>query len=572
MPQKNDILIGQLLISKGIITPQHLEEGLREQKKTGHFICTILARLGFTTQEKILTTLSEQLNIPYLNLKDRDIDPLVIKKVPAKFASYYKIIPVEIDNNVLVIAMVDPLDVRALDDIRLLLGVEVRGVLSGETEIQEAIRKYYGLGADTLEKIIAQKQPQEELNLFSEKTENLGEMAEDVSIIRFVNQILTEAIRERATDIHLEPFQNELRARFRIDGILYDINTPDTIKYFHLAIVSRIKIMAQLNIAERRLPQDGRIKIKVEDKELDLRVSILLTAFGEAVHIRILSAQSFLGLENLGMGPEDLSIIESVIKKPHGVIFVTGPTGSGKSTSLYAALARINSSAIKIITIEDPIEYQLRGVNQVQVNPQIGFTFATALRHMLRHDPDVMMVGEVRDSETAEITIRSALTGHLVFSTLHTNDAAGAVTRLLDMGIEPFLVSSSLGCLIAQRLVRLICPKCKIEVKPKKEVLGQLKDIKLPESEIRFYEGKGCEGCRFTGYYGRTGIYEILLVTELIRELILSRASSQQIKHNAISQGMRTLRQDGLHKVFKGLTSFAEVLRVTQLEELREDC
>jgi len=571
MPQKDDILIGQLLISKGVITSEQLEEGLREQKKTGHFICTILVGLGFATQEKILTSLSEQLNIPYLNLKGRDIDPLVIKKVPAKFASYYKIIPVEIDNNVLVIAMIDPLDVRTLDDIRLLLGMEVRGALSGETEIQEAIRKYYGVGADTLEKIIAQKQPQEELKPFSEKTENLEEMAEDASIVRFVNQILTEAIRERATDIHLEPFQNELRTRFRIDGILYDINIPDTIKYFHLAIVSRIKIMAQLNIAERRLPQDGRIKIKVEDKELDLRVSILLTAFGEAVHIRILSAQSFLELENLGMSSEDLSIIESVIKKPHGVIFVTGPTGSGKSTSLYAALARINSPAIKIITIEDPIEYQLRGVNQIQVNPQIGFTFATALRHMLRHDPDVMMVGEVRDSETAEITIRSALTGHLVFSTLHTNDAAGAVTRLLDMGIEPFLVSSSLGCLIAQRLVRLICPKCKIELKPQKEVLSRIKDVKLPESEMRFYEGKGCEYCRWTGYRGRTGIYEILTITESIRELILSRASSQQIKHKAISQGMRTLRQDGLHKLFKGLTSFAEVLRVTQLEELRED-
>lgn len=571
MPQKNDILIGQLLINKGMITPEQLQEGLREQEKTCHFICTILVKLGFLTQEKVLTVLSEQLNIPYLNLKGRDIHPPVIKKVPAKFASYYKIIPVEIDNNVLVIAMVDPLDIRTLDDLRLLLGVEVRGALSSETEIQEAIRKYYGVGADTLDKIISQKPPQEELKSSSEKTENLEEMAQDASIVRFVNQILTEAISERATDIHLEPFQNELRARFRIDGILYDINTPETIKYFHLAIVSRIKIMAQLNIAERRLPQDGRIKIKVEDKELDLRVSILLTVFGEAVHIRILSVQSFLELENLGMGRQDLSIIESVIKKPHGVIFVTGPTGSGKSTSLYAALARINSCAIKIITIEDPVEYQLRGVNQIQVNPQIGFTFATALRHMLRHDPDVIMVGEVRDFETAEITIRSALTGHLVFSTLHTNDAAGAVTRLLDMGVEPFLISSSLGCLIAQRLVRLICPKCKIELKPKKEVLAQIKDVKLPESQMRFYEGKGCEYCRFTGYRGRTGIYEILIVSELIRELILSRASSQQIKHKAISQGMRTLRQDGLDKVFKGLTSFAEVLRVTQIEELRED-
>jgi type II secretory ATPase GspE/PulE/Tfp pilus assembly ATPase PilB-like protein len=416
--------------------------------------------------------------------------------------------------------------------------------------------------------MVAQKAPSEELRMVQEKPEDLEVLAEDVSIIKVVNQILSEAIKDRATDIHLEPFQDELRTRFRIDGVLYDINIPETIKYFHPAVVSRIKIMARLNIAERRLPQDGRIKIKVDDRELDLRVSVIPTIFGESVQIRILSSTLFLELEKLGLLPEDLKIIEKVITKPHGIIFVTGPTGSGKSTTLYAALARINSSNIKIITIEDPIEYQLRGVNQIQVHPQIGLNFASALRHMLRHDPDVMMVGEVRDYETAEISIRSALTGHLVFSTLHTNDAAGAVTRLLDMGIEPFLVSSSLECLIAQRLVRLICPNCKTPVKSKREILDQIKDIEFDPQKIELYEGKGCEECRFTGYRGRTAIYEILPVTEAIRELILNRASSQQIKKAAIVQGMRTLRQDGLQKVLGGLTTLTEVIRVTEQEEL----
>jgi len=571
MPTRDDILIGQALIDKGVITAEQLETGLREQKKTGNFICTTLVKLGLAPEDKIFSVLSHQLNIPYVKVKDREIAPVVIQKVPAKFASHYKIIPLDFKDNCLIIAMTDPLDIRTLDDIRLLLGWEVKAVLASELEIQEAIRKYYGVGAETLERIIAQKSPDEELRMEIEKAEDLEVLAEDASIIKFVNQILSEAIKERATDVHLEPFQDELRTRFRIDGVLYDINIPETIKYFHSAIVSRIKIMAHLNIAEHRLPQDGRIKIKVIEQELDLRISIIPTAFGESVHIRILSPQFFLELEKLGLLAEDLKIIESVIKKPHGIIFTTGPTGSGKSTTLYAALARINSSAVKIITIEDPIEYQLRGVNQIQVIPKIGLNFATGLRHILRHDPDVMMVGEVRDYETAEIAIRAALTGHLVFSTLHTNDASGAVTRLLDMGIEPFLVSSSLECLVAQRLVRLICSKCKIPLKSKQEILGQMsKDIQFDAENLELYQGKGCEECRFTGYRGRTGIYEILTITEPIRELILSRASSQQIKQKAVSQGMRTLRQDGLQKVLKGLTTYTEVVRVTQQEELPE--
>ncbi|MDO8662636.1 MAG: ATPase, T2SS/T4P/T4SS family [Candidatus Omnitrophota bacterium] len=571
IPSRDNLLIGQILIDQGVITPEQLEKALFEQKNSGGPICTTLVKLGFTSEEKAFTLLARQLNIPYVRLKNKEINPETIQKVTAKFASHYKIIPIELQDKTLVIAMADPLDIRTLDDLRLLLGLEVRGVLASEIEILEAIRKYYGVGAETIERIISEKTSLSELKDTAEKTEDLEALAEDASIIKFVNQVLSEAIKDRATDIHLEPFGNELRARFRIDGVLYEINIPETIKYFQPAIVSRIKIMAKLNIAERRLPQDGRIKVRVRDQELDLRVSIIPSAYGEGVHIRILSGNLFLELEKLGLMEDDLQIIERMIKKAHGVIFVTGPTGSGKSTTLYASLARINSPAIKIITIEDPIEYQLRGVNQIQVMPKIGLDFAMGLRHILRHDPDVIMVGEVRDYETAEIAIRSALTGHLVFSTLHTNDAAGAVTRLLDMGIEPFLVSSSLECLIAQRLVRTICPKCKVPVKSKAEILAQMADIKFDADKVNLYEGKGCEYCRFTGYRGRTAIYEILTITEPIRELILTHASSQQIKQKAVAGGMRTLRYDGLRKVLAGITTLTEVMRVTQQEELAED-
>ncbi len=566
MSINDNILIGQMLIDEGIITSEQLDAALRGQKQTGDFICTTLIKLGFAREEKVFEVLSRHLNILYLKLKEKKIDPAVIQKVPAKFASHYKIIPLEFQNNILTVAMADPLDIRTLDDLRLILGLEVKSVLASETEIQEAIHKYYGVGAETLEKMVTEKTSGWDFKL-QQNVEDLEALAEDASIIKFVNQILSEAVKERVTDIHLEPYQNELRTRFRIDGMLYDINIPETIKYFHPAIVSRIKIMANLNIAERRLPQDGRIKIRIKEQELDLRISIIPTVFGESVQIRVLSQQSFLELEKLGLFSENLMIIEKAITKPHGIIFVTGPTGSGKSTTLYASLSRINSNSVKIITIEDPVEYQLRGVNQMQVNSQIGFAFATALKHILRHDPDVIMVGEVRDYETAEIAIRSALTGHLIFSTLHTNDAAGAVTRLLDMGIEPFLVSSSLECLIAQRLVRLICPKCKVFVKPKKEILDQIENLEVNFKEAEFFEGKGCENCRFTGYYDRTGIYEILPITESIRELILKRASSQQIKKKAIEEGMCTLRQDGLRKVAAGITTLEEVMRLTQQEE-----
>ena len=566
---KNNTLIGEILIKEGIITPQQLEIGLSEQKKTGEYICTTLIKLGFVSEEKILPILSRQLNIPYIRIKEKEIPNFIIRMVPAKFANHYKIIPIDFKENCLVLAMSNPLNAHILDNIRLLLGFDVKPVLTSETEINEAIRKYYGLGADTLERIIEERPFYDELRIESGSLGDLENLAEDASIIKFVNQILLEAVKERATDIHIEPFEEELCIRFRIDGILYKINIPETVKYFHSAIVSRIKIMAQMNIAEHRLPQDGRTNIIINGDKLDLRISSLPTAFGEAIHLRILSSKRFLELEKLGLLEDDLKIIENIIKKPHGIIFVTGPTGSGKSTTLYAILSRINSEGIKIITIEDPIEYEIKGINQMQVLPKIGFDFAVGLRHILRHDPDVIMVGEVRDKETAEIAIRSALTGHLVFSTLHTNDSAGAITRLVDMGIEKFLVASSLECIIAQRLVRLICPDCKmpIELKRKKDIFSSISN-KISNfsnlEEIELYEGKGCKKCRFTGYFGRTGIYEIMLVEEEIRDAILKGASSQQIKQLAISKGMRSLWEDGLRKVFLGLTTLTEVMRVTQ--------
>jgi type II secretion system protein E len=478
------------------------------------------------------------------------------------------LIPIKKKDNTLTVAVSDPLNIQTLDDLRLLLKIDVNPVLASQKDILEAIRKYYGVGAETIERMVAEPSFSQMPQTDKIATEDLESLAEDASIIKFVNQIIVQAVSDRATDIHIEPFEDQLRIRYRIDGLLYDVNVPSNIKYFHRAIVSRIKVMANLDVAERRLPQDGRILVKIADKNLDLRISILPTPYGESVDIRILIPGMLFNLEDLGLLPADLEILESLIKKPHGIIFVTGPTGSGKTTTLYACLTKINDNKKKIITIEDPIEYQINGVIQIQVQPKIGFSFAQGLRSMLRHDPDIMMVGEVRDRETSEITIRVALTGHLVFSTVHTNDAAGGIARLLDIGIEPYLVASSVECFIAQRLVRLICPKCKQQIKVDKELLNQLHSTPEDISAIKFYAGKGCEFCKFTGYRGRTGIYEFLLMSEPIRELVLQRAPANQIKKQAISEGMHTLRQDGWEKVKRGLTTPAEVLRVTQQEQV----
>lgn len=560
---RRTVFLGETLVQKGLISRSQLAIGLGEHQKTGEFLGLTLIKLGLIKEEALYPVLSEQLNIPYVMMKDASIDTKILEKIPARFACHYKFMPVKFNDNALTVALTDPLDIEILDDLRLLLGCDINAVLAGGQDIVDAIRRYYGVGAETIEKIMHAGKDIEEILLSRARTEDIEDVAEDASIIRFVNQILSQAVRDRATDIHIEPYEDELRVRYRVDGVLYDIPIPQNIKYFRSAITSRIKIMAGLDIAERRLPQDGRVKIKMGGEELDLRISILPTQFGESVDIRLLSSSMLYSLKRLGLSGFDLALLGRLIHKPHGIIFVTGPTGSGKTTTLYSCLSKINQKDKKIITIEDPIEYQLKGVTQVQIHPRIGLNFATGLRSMLRHDPDVMMVGEVRDFETVETTIRVALTGHLVFSTLHTNDAAGAITRLLDMGVEPYLVSSSVECFIAQRLVRLLCPECRVEKKPDKKVLKEF-GIDGNLNSLIIYEGKGCEACKFSGYKGRTGIYEFLLMNEDIRDLVLRRASSDQIKNKALRSGMRTLRMDGWEKIRQGLTTINEVIRVTK--------
>ncbi len=567
MALRETLKLGEMLVDAGVIDGQQLEAGLREHKKNREFLGITLVKLGFITEEKLLPILSKQLNIPYVKIKNLRLDPEIIKKVPARFSAHYKLMPVREEDGELFIAVTDPLDIHTLDDIKLLLGYSIKPVLAGEKDILEAIKKYYGVGAGTVEKMMEKAEIEKVESRTEIVSEEIEDLAEDASVIKFVNQLFTQAIEERATDIHIEPYEDELKVRFRIDGVLNDIRAPEAIRHFAQAIVSRIKIMANLNIAEHRLPQDGRMKIKIKSSEYDLRISVLPSAFGEDVVVRILSISMLFDLAELGLSQDELKILGEMIKKPHGIIFNTGPTGSGKTTTLYACLSKINKPDIKILTIEDPIEYQLKGITQLQVHPRIGFTFATGLRSMLRHDPDVIMVGEVRDLETAEIAIRVALTGHLVFSTLHTNDAAGGVTRLVDMGIEPFLVSSSVECIIAQRLVRLICTKCKKPLKPTKEVLRELEVSDKMPANLTIFEGAGCEECKFTGYRGRTAIYEFLVLNNELRRMIMERNSSEQIKKKALTFGFRTLRQSGWSKVLQGLTTPAEVMRVTKGEE-----
>ncbi len=450
MPLKKNVLLDQMLLARDLISAEQLDSVLKD-KKNGGLIGATLVKMGFIEENELVPVLSEQLGIEHISLTDIKIEPDLIKKTPARFACYYRFVPVRMEKDALIVALSDPLDTRTLDDLRLLLGCEVSSILAGKKDILDAINRNYGTGAETVEKMIeAAEKENPALTANAATVGEIEDLAEDASIIRFVNQIIVEAYGEGATDIHIEPYEDELRVRYRIDGVLHDASVPPTIRHFQEAVISRVKIMANLDIAEKRLPQDGRIGFKSNDSDLDLRVSILPTPYGESVDIRLLTTKIQYGLESLGLEEENLSILESLIKIPHGIIFVTGPTGSGKTTTLYACLNKINDKGKKILTIEDPIEYQVKGITQIQVHPKIDLVFAKGLRSMLRHDPDIMMVGEVRDKETAEITIRSALTGHLVFSTLHTNDAAGGITRLLDVGIEPYLVASSVVCFIAQ--------------------------------------------------------------------------------------------------------------------------
>lgn len=562
--------LGELLIKKAVINQGQLDMALREHTRTGELLGKALVRLGFISEEQLLMTLAEQLSIQFIpTLKNRTIPEEVIKSVPARFVWHYKFMPLALKGDLLTIAISNPLDVWPTEDIKFHLGFEVEVVLALETEIMASIRVYYGLGAAIVEGILDKKgEATRKADEGVTVLDSPEKMAQDASVIKLVNQLVAEAIQSRATDIHIEPYRDRVKVRYRIDGILYDVPMPDTIKQLHLAITSRIKIISNMDIVERRLPQDGRARVKLGEIDVDLRISIIPTLYGENLVIRILPTQMLFSVNNLGLGSKDMEMVDELLEKPHGIVFLTGPTGSGKTTTLYSFLTRLNKPDVKIITIEDPIEYELLGVTQVQVNAKIGLTFASALRNLLRHDPDIMMVGEVRDLETGELAIRTALTGHLVFSTLHTNDACSGVTRLVDMGIEPYLVASSVQAFIAQRLVRTICSDCKEKVLLKDiyKEKGPSKDaIETIEKPTYVFKGKGCEACKFTGYKGRIAIYEILLINEIIRQLVLDKASSSQIKRKAIEFGMHTLLREGWRKIEEGLTTPEEVLRVTEL-------
>ena len=556
-----------------MITREALEPCAAESERSGEALARILAKRSLLSEKDALVILAEKLKLQLVDLRRTAIDKKVIDKIPAKVAIYYRFVPLGIKERTFTIAVSYPLDIKVQDEIRTQLGHDIETALSTSDDIEEALKKYYGVMAETLEGI-ASKTPQGHAVTagedHGESIEDLEKMAGNASVIKLVNQIIIDAYRRRATDIHLEPYRQSVALRYRIDGIMYEANVPREIMNFLSAIISRIKIMSNLNIVERRLPQDGRAVVKVQDQTLDLRISTMPTPHGESVVIRILPTQMLFSLEKLGLLKHELRVFETMIQKPHGIIFVTGPTGSGKTTTLYTCLSRINTKERKIITIEDPIEYEIPGITQIQVMPEIGLDFARGLRSILRHDPDVIMVGEVRDLETAEIAIRVALTGHLVFSTLHTNDAPSAITRLIDIGVEPYLIASSVEAFIAQRLIRVICEDCKYEDKSiPEELKAQIaSDIGIKAADVKVFRGKGCVRCNDTGFFGRTAIYEILLLDDAIKDLVVKKVSSGVIKKAAISKGMRVLRQDGWRKVISGITTPEEVLNVTSTEEV----
>ncbi|HWX20187.1 MAG TPA: ATPase, T2SS/T4P/T4SS family [Candidatus Binatia bacterium] len=564
------ISLRQFLSQMGLGTPEQFEEWTKAWKVAAQngsqepllgFVC----RECGLAEDVFLQKLAQALNWPYLDLPKLKVPNEARTRVSTKVAFQYSVIPTQVEEGTVQVVVSNPFDTAMLNAVRFDARGPVKFALAPKGEIEKALKNFYGVGAETLGELDQEEGPMDlELPLDKEITES----DQEASVIKFVNQVIWEAYKDRSTDIHFEPAEDELRIRYRIDGILHQTPMPPQLKRFQAALISRIKVMSGMNISEKRLPQDGRINVRIKGEEIDIRVSTVPTVYGESVSLRLLTrGKIFLSLDKLGFSPLEETAIREIIIKPHGIFLVTGPTGSGKSTSLYAFLSTINSVHKRIITIEEPVEYELKGINQIAVRPEIGLTFAMGLRHILRQDPNVIMVGEIRDLETAEIAIRAALTGHLVFSTLHTNDAPSAFTRLIDMGIEPFLVASSVEAIMAQRLVRTICAHCKTEQKVQPDYL---KRIGFPEAEIetaKFWHGVGCEQCRQLGYQGRMGIYELLILNETLRPLILGRAAASTIAQKAIENGMRTLRIDGWNKVRNGQTTIEEVLRVTQIEE-----
>ncbi|MBX3449129.1 MAG: Flp pilus assembly complex ATPase component TadA [Planctomycetaceae bacterium] len=561
--------LGQILVDLGYINEDQLWDVLEEQKRSpGEVIGQVAIRMGLVTDAQVTEALAEQWGMPIVSLAETTIPPKVLELVPQTMAELYKIMPVSLKDNVLTVAMSDPQNVGALDDLRNFLGVEVRGAVSNLKDVEAAVARYYADREDSIEDVIGQLEEDYGDDGSNSKAFDLGEDLADAAPIRkLLNMILLLAIKDQASDIHFEPFEDEFKVRVKADGMLYEMVPPP--RHLANAIVSRIKIMAELDIAERRLPQDGRIELSVGGHSVDLRVSTLPTLFGESVVMRVLDRTVVqLDLNKIGMDPQTLTKFRSMIHRPNGIVLVTGPTGSGKTTTLYSALNELNDIETKIITSEDPVEYDIDGIIQVPINHDIGVTFATVLRAILRHDPDTILVGEIRDFETAQIAVQSALTGHLVFSTLHTNDAPSAITRLRDMGVEPFLITATVEGILAQRLVRRICSQCRTQFDPSDDLLMELQLPIAQARQYKFYYGKGCQRCNNSGYKGRTGIYELLDITDDIRDLVANAANVDDIRNFARSQGMTTLREAGLKLIFDGISTIDEVVRETVMEDM----
>ena len=573
-------LLGQILKERKVVTEQQIQQALEIQRQKGSVIGKILIQLKHATEKDILLALGTQSGMQIINVDELEISKEVIEKITSPMAHSYKIIPVKFDKNILTVAMSNPLNINMLDDVRFTLNCQIKGVLSDEERFNRALQKYYP--SDTKEPVdaLTKKTPDTEMSakdsmeLGEEKgksftLDNLQAMAEQAPVKKLLNLILYHAIRDQASDIHLEPFEKELKIRYRIDGVLYEMAPPPL--SLAPALISRIKIMSNLDISETRLPQNGRISLIVSGKPIDIRVSTLPTMFGESVVLRVLNRDIVsLDIDNIGLADDDKKLIKNLISLPGGIIIVTGPTGSGKTTTLYSALNYLNDIKWKIITTEDPIEYDLPGIVQCQVNDEIGVTYARCLRSILRQDPDIILVGEIRDIESAQIAIESALTGHLVMTTLHTNDAPSSVSRLLDLGIEPYLITATIESIIAQRLVRKICEHCKEEIIPTDEMLLELN---LPRSDIenkKFYYGKKCPHCNHTGYHGRMAIFEILLMTNKIKQAIMKHSSAETLRIAAREEGMRSLRESGLKAIYDGMTTVEEVARETLSAELEK--
>ncbi len=564
--------VGEILVKRALLDEDGMKQACAQARHENLRLTDYLVRAGILKARDILDALCAGIPCDAVDLKALAIDKSVIERVPVKFASYYRFMPLAIEGQKLTLAASEPLDIHTQDDIRAHLGLEPKCVLASAWDVEEALKKYYGFASDTIDRILT-RDPKR----FREQSgdhaaiEDIERQSEDPTVTKLVNEIILEAYQKRATDIHIEPYRNRVRFRYRIDGVLIDANLPPEARHFLAAILSRIKIMAELSITEKRKPLDGSAVVRVGGQALDLRVSTIPALHGESMVIRLLPTTSeLLNLEKLGFNADNARRFRDLVRRPHGVVFVTGPTGSGKTTTLYACLNEINDPSRKIITIEDPVEYEMDGITQIQVNADVNFSFADGLRSVLRHDPDILMVGEVRDTETANIAIRTALTGHLVFSSLHTNDAASAVTRLVDMGVEPYLVASSVQAFVAQRLVRVICPHCREEdasslTDIRQEIARSLGDVEA--SRVVIFRGRGCDACNNTGYYGRTAIYEILELDEQIRAVILDKPRAEEIRRIAIERGMRTLRQDGWKNVANGVTTPAEVMNVTMKED-----